>query len=94
MTPQTVLKVDVKELAAIEVACSHDNCGGAVTIPLSGRCPTYMKCPGCNEVWWDENSSSNAYKSLASFFMYLSKLSHAEGLPFRLQLPVIGVKLN
>ena len=51
VTAVNVVRVDVKEIGALQLTCS---CGGEITIPLSQRnIPKYAACPGCNTQWWD-----------------------------------------
>ena len=92
MTAQTVWKVELGELSAIEVSCSHCK-GASVSIPLSGIATfaRSMKCPGCNETWWN-GFEDQTFKDIAMMAQSIDSLKRSGSKLFTLQFPVIGVE--
>jgi hypothetical protein len=93
MTPQNIVKVDLKELSVIEVACSH--CKGSVSIPLTSYrdFPRLLKCPGCNETWWN-STEDQIFRDMAMMAQSIDNLKRIESSrppgskPFTLQFPL------
>ena len=87
MTPQSIFKVDLRELSVIEVACSH--CKGSVSIPLTSYrdFPRLMKCPGCNEMWWN-STEDQIFKDIAMMAQSIDGLKRSGFKLFTLQFPL------
>jgi len=91
MSPQTVWKVELRELSVIEIVCSRCR-GASVSIPLTGiaNFPRFMKCPGCNETWWDRIDDP-IFREIAGMVQSIDNLKRAGSKLFTLQFPVVGV---
>jgi uncharacterized protein with PIN domain len=56
MTPQHIVKVDFREISAVEIVCSE--CKGAVILPVvKENVPQYFACPGCNRQLWGDQGA-------------------------------------
>jgi uncharacterized protein with PIN domain len=88
MTPQSVWKVELRELSAIEVVCS--SCGGSVSIPLTGNreFPRSMNCPGCGKQWWD-GTGNPKFMEIYKMVQSIESLQASGSQPFTLQFPVV-----
>lgn len=82
MTPTTVLRVDFREITAMEVTCS--NCSGSATIPLpTDAVRRHLECPGCNTVLWGDGQEK-IYSYVNALARSISDWKRREHETFRL----------
>jgi len=86
MSPQNIVKVDLRELSVIEVVCSHCK-GASVSIPLTGNFPRFMKCPGCDKQWWD-GINDPVFMEIVKMVQSIDYLKRSGSKLFTLQLPL------
>ncbi len=89
MTPKTLISIDLKELAAIEIRCS--SCGGMLTIPVVKESVNpSQSCPGCNTLLWGIGDSG-IFNTLRDLTLALSFWQRTEekrfALGFSLPMP-------
>jgi hypothetical protein len=78
---ENVLKIPLKELKIVRLACQEENCGGAIEFPvgrLEGLTGT-MTCPSCNCSWViDKVGEVPGYKALGMALNNLARLKGAK----------------
>ena len=81
---ETTMRVGLKELTALRIACSQPDCGGTVEIPID-KLPSIsaaVSCPVCREPFLGDMPNTNA---LSDFGRALSRLNN---FGFSVEFPV------
>jgi hypothetical protein len=86
MTPHSILKVNFREIASIELTCL--NCRGAVVIPLpTDNIPHDLACPACNKQLWGQ--SSTQYAAILGIIRSISHWKRMENVGFDLGFSLV-----
>ena len=84
MTPRSTLKVDFKEITAIEVRCK---CGAVTSIPVPKESFNieHFTCVGCNSMIWFAETPGSPYRKVKALIEAVSAWHHVEAAPFTLE---------
>jgi len=83
MTPRSSLRVDFKEIQAIEVRCK---CGSVTSIPVPRNSfeIQHFTCVGCNSMLWFAETPGGAYRKVKALIDSISAWHSVEAAPFTL----------
>src|ERR1700693_3974389 len=83
MTPRHVIRVDFREIRAVEVHCK---CGAIMSLPLpKTSINLHVDCMACNATLWYEEMEGGPYSKVQALMRSLSAWQQVEVRPFSLQ---------
>jgi len=90
MTPQQIIRIDAKELTALEVRCK---CGSTMTLPLQRNLRERLSCVGCNtQLWSGEMEQDKTYFTVLGLIRSLSLWNDLDQKQFSLGFSLPAIK--